>query len=344
MTSIQFFRGLSEIDSELLVSIEQQTAIRNTIHAKRQSNHLPTKRTWLIAAIISLLLLIAGCTYAALTGAQWFQSFFLSRKGSSLSQGQTHYINQNTNEIGQSITVNGYTVTVESAIAEPRTAYIKLRLEAPSPFTKEWVYFEPRWTSEDHQFMENFFFIKGNSPIEQSPFRADFQYDEPVGNTISILVSIYQTGTPDAPPIEAGTPYILHLTDLTENDWGEPVAVVAEGEWNFEVVFDHLNDASVELISQPIAISANSVCLNLTSLHLGTMSLEAEFEPVDPADSRYIACLAFSTITLKDGTTVSIHPIRFNPNGSAGLTLDCPIDLTEVAYIELRDGMRIPMP
>lgn len=338
---------MTESMDSLYFSAEDKNAMVYNLLAQssqeKKMKYSSSKQAWMIAAIITLLFLMAGCTYAALTGAQWFQYFFLGRKGSPLSQGQINYINQNTNEIGQSITVNGYTVTVESAIAEPRTAYIKLRLEAPSSFTKEYIYFEPRWTSEDHQFMEKFFFKKGNSPTEHSPFRADFQYDDPVDNTISILVRLDLTQNQDAPPIEVGTPYILHLTDLTENDWGEPIVVTVEGEWDFEIVFDHLNDTSVELISQPIAVSANSVCLNLTSLRLGTMSMEASFESVDPADNRYMACLAFSTITLKDGTTVSIHPVSFDPNGKAGLSLDSPIDLIEVAYIELRDGTQISM-
>lgn len=63
--------------------------------------------------------------------------------------------------------------------------------------------------------MEKFFFKKGNSPTEHSPFRADFQYDDPVDNTISILVRLDLTQNQDAPPIEVGTPYILHLTKVS---------------------------------------------------------------------------------------------------------------------------------
>lgn len=41
---------------------------------------------------------------------------------------------------------------------------------------------------------------------------------------------------------------------------------------------------------------------------------------------------------------VSIMPTSFDPSGSAGLSLDCPIDLAEVDYVELRDGTQLPMP
>ena len=46
----------------------------------------------------------------------------------------------------------------------------------------------------------------------------------------------------------------------------------------------------------------------------------------------------------KDGTAVSILTTSFDPSGSAGLSLDCPIDLAEVDYVELRDGTQLPMP
>ena len=193
--------------------------------------------------------------------------------------------------------------------------------------------------------MEESFYRKGNSPKEHSPYGGgSWVYDDPVGNTISILIRLDQSHDPSAPTFEVGIPYILHLTDLTENDSGEPAVVVAEGEWNFEIIFDHLNEETVELLSQPVEICANGVSLNLTSLKLRTMGLDAAFDPTDPSDIRTMAVLALSKVVLKDGTTVSIMPTSFDPSDSAGLSLDCPIDLAEVDYVELRDGTQLPMP
>ena len=72
---------------------------------------------------------------------------------------------------------------------------------------------------------------------------------------------------------EAGVPYILHLTDLTQWDDGGGT-ILAEGPWDFEIVFDHLNDGQLELISQPATVSANGASLTLTSFKLGTMGAE----------------------------------------------------------------------
>ena len=64
MTSFQLLKGLTEIDSELLVSVEQQTNASKTTWNKSQSKHLSGKKIWLIAAVIVLAMLLVGCAVA----------------------------------------------------------------------------------------------------------------------------------------------------------------------------------------------------------------------------------------------------------------------------------------
>ena len=64
MTSFQLLKGLTEIDSELLVSVEQQTNASKTKWSKSQSKHLSGKKIWLIAAVIVLAMLLVGCAVA----------------------------------------------------------------------------------------------------------------------------------------------------------------------------------------------------------------------------------------------------------------------------------------
>lgn len=56
MTSIQLLKGFSEIDSELLVSVEQQTGKQ-----KEMKSHRGLHRPFLLAALIALLLMLVGC-------------------------------------------------------------------------------------------------------------------------------------------------------------------------------------------------------------------------------------------------------------------------------------------
>lgn len=56
MTSFQLLKGLTGIDSELLVSVEQQTGKQ-----KEMKSHRGIHRPFLLAALIALLLMLVGC-------------------------------------------------------------------------------------------------------------------------------------------------------------------------------------------------------------------------------------------------------------------------------------------
>ena len=322
--------GLSCIDPKYIEESEKDTSARHVIAWKPM----------LIAAVIAALLL-AGCGYVVLSEAQWLQSFFSRQKGQPLSQGQSAYIEQNTQVIGQSVTVNGYTVTVESAIAEERVACIRLRLEGPGLADIYSGDFRPRPLADGRGY-EPLFFEKGHTSAEKSPYGLGRWIFSPDGNAISILIQLDQSANPDAPSFEAGVPYVLHLTDLYVNGFGQTERILTEGTWDFEIVFDHLNTDSAELISLPITITHENISLRVTSLKLRTMGIDVRFAP-GAYDYLGRDCFEGSWVVLKDGTRVSVYPQFYNPEGSAGLSLDCPIDLEEVDYVEFRDGTRLSM-
>ena len=323
--------GLSYIDMKYIEESETNMS----------AGHSITWKPLLIAALITALLL-AGCGYVVLSETQWLQSFFSRQKGQPLSQGQSAYIEENTQVIGKSVTVNGYTVTVESAIAEKRVACIRLRLEGPGLTDIYSGDFQPR-RLEDGKGYESLFFKKGLPSHVESPYGLGRWIFSPDGNAISILIQLDQSANPDAPSFEAGVPYVLHLTDLYVNGFGQSERILTEGVWDFEIIFDHLNTDSAELISSPITVTHENISLRVTSLSLRTMGIDVRF---DPGAYDYLGrnCFEDSWVVLKDGTKVSIYPQFYSPIGSAGLSLDCPIDLKEVDYVELRDGTRFPMP
>ena len=304
--------------------------------------HKSLRRPLLIAAVIAALLLLVGCGYVVLSETQWLQSFFSHQKGQPLSQGQSAYIEENTQVIGQSVTVNGYSVTVESAIAEERVACIRLRLEGSGITDIYSGSFQPRPLADGRGY-ESLFFEKGHTSAEESPYGLGRWIFSPDRNGISILIQLDQSADPNAPSFEAGVPYVLHLTDLYVNGFGQSERILTEGVWDFEIVFDHLSTDSAELINSPITVTHENISLRVTSLSLRTMGIDVRF---DPGAYDYLGrnCFEDSWVVLKDGTRVSAYPQFYNPSGSAGLSLDCPIDLAEVDHVELRDGTQLPMP
>ena len=335
MTGKDLFIALGSISPKYYDEAENDTIASS-------QGHKSLRRPLLIAAVIAALLLLVGCGYVVLSETQWLQSFFSHQKGQPLSQGQSAYIEENTQVVGQSVTVNGYSVTVESAIAEERVACIRLRLEGSGITDIYSGSFRPRPLADGRGYASPLF-EKGHTSAEESPYGLGRWIFSPDRNGISILIQLDQSADPNAPSFEAGVPYVLHLTDLYVNGFGQSERILTEGVWDFEIVFDHLSTDSAELINSPITVTHENISLRVTSLSLRTMGIDVRF---DPGAYDYLGrnCFEDSWVVLKDGTRVSAYPQFYNPSGSAGLSLDCPIDLAEVDYVELRDGTQLPMP
>lgn len=324
--------GLSYIDGKFIEESEKDMPLR----------HAPALRPLLVAAII-IALLLAGCGYVALSEPEWLQSFFSRQKGQPLSQGQAAYIEQNTQIIGQSVSRRGYTVSVESALAEKRVACIRLRLEGEGITDIYSARFEPRELEKGKGY-EALFYEKGQSPAEESPYGSGMWALSPDGeNVISVIIQLDQSAKPDAPSFKAGVPYILHLTDLCVKGLDGAEKTRIEETWDFEIVFDNINTDCVELLSAPITISSANQTLRITSFKLRTMGIDLSID-AENFNYNWRDCFLDSQVVLKDGSAVPIYPLFGNSGGSLGLKLDCPIVLAEVDYVKLDDGTRLYLP
>lgn len=133
MTSFQLLKGLTEIDSELLVSVEQQTNASKTTWNKSQSKHLSGKKIWLIAAVIVLTTLLVGCAiiYARWSSGleDWFRPSNTIRQQAEQSGLSVIYPQDQIQEDGLSATDQGITVSVKQTIVDQWQASIVLKIE-----------------------------------------------------------------------------------------------------------------------------------------------------------------------------------------------------------------------
>ena len=127
MTSFQLFKGLTDIDSELLESIEQLDF--------RNRKRIPAKRILLIAAIIALMLLLVGCAVAYAAG--WLQMAFIARSKKPLSGEQIEYIQNNEQPAEQAQTMNDWTIDLKSTISDGQTSYLVFHITAPESMELE---------------------------------------------------------------------------------------------------------------------------------------------------------------------------------------------------------------
>lgn len=303
------------------------------------------RRRIAVAVLVAAMLLLAGCSYAVLSQAQWFRDFFGRLNGQSLSQGQAAYIEENVQSLeGQSVTVGRYRLTLESALAEERTACIRLRLEGPGLKEMYSVGFLPRPLA-DGTGTEAVFFRKGRTPQEESPYAQGVWSSGLEGNSFFILLWLEQSLSSET-PFEVGVPYVLHLTDLEADTFGGPLKLLQEGEWDFEIVFDHLSREQAELLTEPVTVDSPDypgVSLTLTSWKLRVLGMDVKFEP-GSLDYLGRGCLEDAFVALKDGTRVGAYPLFYDPDGTATYTLDCPIDIREADYVQLWDGTRLSVP
>ena len=175
MTSFQLLKGLTGIDSELLVSVEQQTNASKTKWSKSQSKHLSGKKIWLIAAVIVLAMLLVGCAvaYAMIifgSPAEMISALYGENTGFASAPptevndpgkpGSAYtvpgYEKQPVEEtvaqelekwvspVGKSITADGYKLTVDAYIYDSNTqcGLITMLLEHENPIPDEELFLQ----------------------------------------------------------------------------------------------------------------------------------------------------------------------------------------------------------
>lgn len=315
----------------------------NTV--KREQSNSVFRRPLLVAAIIVLMLFLMGCAYQIISESDWFKSFFSEKAEMPLSENQKLYIEENTKEVGQSVTVDGYTLTVVSAIADSRNAYIKLILQGPpsTMLDADVYWYKNRPTTEGDGWEKNFYKVDEPDAIYGAGTWQMIDDGNPNDNSVTIMYALSQTINADLNSFEPNVTYRLHITDI-EGYYGEEnrsEVLAKDGVWDFDIVFDSINDDSIELISTPVLLTYNDVSVAVTSFELQTMSAKAIYSGSN--NEKGIICFTDSSVVLKDGARIGISPRTFGPTGEASFVLDAPIVLSEVDYVELHDGTKILM-
>ena len=326
MTGRELLAGMTDLDGRILEEAEE---FRTEIPVRRF-------RPTLAAAIGAAVLILAGCAYVALTEPEWFGQFFSRWQEQGLSQSQAAFVEENTKVIGQSLTRDGYTLTVESAIADSYNAYIKLRLSSETEDVMNAENYLPGYRLREDGTLEDYFYAPdhpdwrysaGSGPMEEAPD--------------VILLRVNQYEQQGAKSLEAGVTYRIHFPGLIGYYSDGTDRVLTEEDFDFDIVFDTLHDESLEMITEPVVASFSDIRVNVTSLELRTLSVSVDYN--GRTDEKGGICFVDSFVVLKDGTQVRFRPYVL---GSEGATcfLTGPIVLEEVDHVLLRDGTKLYPP
>ena len=149
MKAMDLLVGFGSVKDSYVISAEEFRQGKQKAQVKR----LSTRKMWLIAAVIALMLLLVGCAVAYANG--WFQQIFSARSETPLSSEQIQYIQNNEQIVGQSQTKNDWTVDLKSTICDGRTGYLVFQITAPDDVDLE-QYLNPPTLDDKRLSMGNY--------------------------------------------------------------------------------------------------------------------------------------------------------------------------------------------
>lgn len=353
-----------------------------------------------LALAAALIMLMAITVAASETVQNWFVGFFADRDSGELSQEQVQYIEENAETILDSQTHNGWTVELRSAIHDGVCGYVLFHIEGPEDMDlSKWTDAEGNVRGQilfgnsaipgsDNQ--EDLFFkyqeeLKfggwGYYPMEDGdglyntadllvtlspdmkrstidPFGSDALYHFSIENIVWFRKDIDYEDQLDS------TKYAgQEFTQYTQEELRRIhlVDTLAEGVWEFDIIFSELDCATeyLELLAEPLKTMALVFGENYgdpatmeKQVTVSSVQLRHLSVTITCADGAPVAdyCLgegdksSYPHLVLKDGTEIMMISSASNGSGVVSMKLQQPIVFEEVAYIRMPDGTIISMP
>lgn len=329
---------------------------------KRRSPGGWTSKILLAAVLVSLLAVTASAV-----AQNWFVTYF-SREGEKpLSQGQVEFIEENTQDIQQSQTCNGWTITLRTAISDGVKGYVQLSVTAPADVDLSQIpqssdYFGSRNDflpkSEDTALTCDAYPEVGVLAMIGSRWQED---GDGLKNTVNYTLDI----SPDmewaeCDPFAPDTKWHLHWVDFVK---GFPEQeTVAEGTWDFDFTFRSSKE-EIALLDSPIQTEAlvlhGSGEHTMENVTLVSATLRPFGLTVYYGDERDSADYSRDNVSfgegeegetpwyavMKDGQKIALHYHGGNPvERYSYMEAETPLVLTEVDHILLSDGTILSMP
>ena len=300
------------------------------------------RRLSTVVAAAAVLLFLLGCAVVGTVYGQsiqsWFAHYWQAVNHREMSEGQAAVIDHLTQEINQSQTVDGVTVTVDSATVGDDNFFLLLRVEG-ADFSNRWGY----------RFEETLMDVSPD-PIEGDEGLGGygFQYQGLDGDGSALMLmdmgyASAQGYQEDTSPLEV----TLTLTDLVESG-GSHVEVLKKGTWSFAFNLDRsripapvsLPDTTIEVMDQSREFI---VSVAVTNLQVTNTGVRFQYGP-----SRAAMDELRVTLILADGTEI-------RDSGGFGTGMEdgngmfvsyqwpVPVDLEEAAALRIGE-IEIPIP
>ena len=244
----------------------------------------------------------------------------------------------------QEATQNGYTLKLKSVETDGYVAQILIGITAPEDIVL---------STEKPLHFANWRGMLVPADGSEAAFGPVNTLDDGDGkaSTIDVLLTQSVTAKNTDAPFAAGSTWTLYLVDLVYSSTDE---TLTEGEWQFPISFgaDNCDDRELELLTSPILMKAGTGWLpdgtdvvmefpvssfklrKFSSKIVRDTAAETEEQRAESYTDFYGWNGHFICVVMKDGTRIELWD---QENDSA-------IDLTQVDYVLLPDGTKLPVP
>ena len=300
------------------------------------------RRLSTVAAAAVLLLFLLGCAVVGTVYGQsiqsWFAHYWQAVNHQAMSEGQTAMIDHLTQEIHQSQTVDGVTVTVDSATVGDDNFFLLLRVEG-ADFSKRWGYRFEEMTME---------FSPDPTEADDGLGGYGFQYQglDGDGSALMLMDMGYASSKgfqADTSPLEV----TLTLTDLVESG-GSHEELLTQGTWSFAFTLDRsqipapvsLPDTSIEVMDRS---REHTIQVELTNLQVTNTGARFQYSPSRAAmDELRVTLILKNETEIRDGGSFGTG-MEDGDGMFVSYQWSVPADLEEAAALRIGD-VEIPIP
>ena len=349
MNPMDIINGLGGIEDGFVM---EAAAFRQ---GKGKLRPVAKKKLWLLAAVVALALLLVGCTVVyVVTGSswyadRWYRDFFSSNvsteKLEDLTGHQQQIWDRGLVKLDQSVTCNGYTVTLESGISDGYRMLIKYRIDGPEGTVLNGDGYQLRCTTD----MQIPHFPDGDYSLGvygEEPLQDENPHD---GTVYGLFEWLFQPPEGADFSLTDGTQWNITVHEIwEENRSAEKNAftMLCQGTWAFQVTFseDLIVTNSTELVEKPIRCAAVRdlgnrrfpLKVRVTSFELRSLSATLRYN-MPLTGSWDGITLGPISLVMRDGTKIEAHcrsTVYRGDHEESLYVFDRPIAPEDVAGIE----------
>ena len=312
-------------------------------------------------ALAAVLLLTMGVTAVGYySGADWFARYFSRFVEQGLTDGQKQFVDSHAVEIGESVTRNGYTLTLDSIVMDSQRLYVKLMVEAPGDVDLK--------TAHCSLLASYTCVIDGAEYPLVSGGTEDEKYTDRMGepNVLTIMGEYFYYLPEEVIAYGESVSCRLRVERMSfdsilhpEQQWD------VEGPWEIDFVLQP-NTAAVELLSEPVTVTVGDVECGWNNKDVGhslygkTWQTEVRSMQLSPLglgmvntrpegyEENSLVLISIRGV-LRDGSTVLLQEEfgswRSGEECESRLfSVSAPLETEALLYLEFEDGTRVEMP